>query len=62
MNRHDIFTIIKKLALSQGFYSSIYCKLVEMKENDILSYNKVMETLEKQNFKDSLDLVLYFET
>ena len=61
MKRNEILEVIKSLARSQGFYSRIYNRLIDLKENDIDSYNEIMESLESQNFKDSLDIVFYFE-
>ena len=53
MNKEQILEVIKSLAKSQGFYG----KLLEY-INEEPSY---LDFLEKQNFKDSVDFVLYME-
>lgn len=53
MNRVEIRQAIRKLAYSQGFY----CRVLQaIDENPA-----ILDELEKQNFKDTLDLVLYLE-
>ena len=44
---------------SQGFYSRLY---QEINNLDILGYEFLCEGLEKQNFKDILDVVFWLET
>ena len=53
MNKEQILNVIKSLAKSQGFYGRL---LEHINENP--SY---LDFLEKQNFKDSVDFVLYME-
>ena len=53
MNKEQILEVIKSLAKSQGFYGRL---LEHINENP--SY---LDFLEKQNFKDSVDFVLYME-
>lgn len=53
MNKQEIMDAIKSLAQSQGFYGRLYRTL---KEN-----SEALEFLEKQNFKDSLDMVMFLE-
>ena len=53
MDANEIMETIKSLAKSQGFY----CKLWEtLKENP-----EALEFLEKQNFKDSIEMVMFLE-
>ena len=53
MNRPEIRQAIRQLACSQGFY----CRVLEaIDENPT-----ILDELEKQNFKDTIDLVLYLE-
>ncbi len=56
MNKEQILNTIKKLGRSQGFYSRLYNALINGEGDDFLN------ELEKQNFKDSVDLVLYLES
>lgn len=46
------------LAKSQGLYGRLLSDQQNMPQD---LYNTVMENLEAQNFKDSVDLVLYIE-
>lgn len=61
MNREQILSAIKSLAGCQGFYGRVYQALMDAKENNPVAYEDTMEELEAQNFKDSVDMVLYFE-
>ena len=58
MKRDEILAKIKDLAQSQGMYGRLLSDLQNMPQE---MYNTVMENLEAQNFKDSVDLVLYIE-
>lgn len=51
MNKDQILKTIKDLAKSQGLYGRILYNMTD----------EVLEYLEEQNFKDSLDLVLFIE-
>ncbi len=52
MNKQEILSAIESLAQSQGFYGRILEDL-----ND-----KALDYLEKQNFTDVVDLVLFLES
>ena len=54
MDRGEILENIRMLAKSQGFYGGI---LRAIEEDD-----SILDTLEEQNFKDVIDLVLYLES
>lgn len=58
MNRNEILRAIYDLSKSQGFYGRLYRTLIELNTED---YEQVMGNLEEQNFKDTLDLVLFME-
>ena len=62
MKRQQIIDTIKELAKSQGLYGRILAGMRELEELDPETYEKNMQFLEEQNFKDAVDLVLYFET
>lgn len=62
MNRDEIMDAIKMLASSQGFYSRMYSGLCEMRDNDPDEYDQIMTQLEEQNFKDAVDMVMFFES
>jgi hypothetical protein len=61
MDINEIMEIILGLAHSQGFYGRLYNELVEIRDNDEEAWVEVVEELEGQNFKEPLDLILYFE-
>lgn len=54
MNKEEILNSVKSLAKSQGFYGRLYEQLYD---ND-----EALEFLEKQNFKDIVDMILFLET
>lgn len=62
MSIEEIMSAIRSLAGSQGFYGRLYNELWEMQTNDPDQWEEVKNTLEAQNFNDTLDMVLYFET
>lgn len=62
MDIEQILAAIRSLAESQGYYGRLYNELQEMQTNDPDQWEEVKNTLEAQNFKDSLDMVMYFET
>ena len=53
MKKERILAIIKGLACSQGFYGRVL--------EQIESNPQLLDELERQNFKDELDLIFYFE-
>ena len=62
MDIEQIMAAIRSLAESQGYYGRLYNDLCEMQTNDPEKWEEVKNTLEGQHFKDSLDMVLFFET
>ena len=55
MNREEILKTIRSLAKSQGFYG----RLLEAIEED--DSDEFIQELIDQQFKDSVDLILYLE-
>lgn len=53
MKRNEILETIQNLAKSQGLYGRIL--------REINTDPTILDELEKQNFKDSLDLILFIE-
>ena len=62
MDIEQIMAAIRSLAESQGYYGRLYNDLREMQTNDPEKWEEVKNTLEGQHFKDSLEMVLFFET
>lgn len=62
MDIEQIMAAIRSLAESQGFYVRLYNNMQAMQENFPERWQEIVETLEAQNFKDTLDMVMFFET
>ena len=62
MKRDEIIQIISQLSMSQGFYGRILARINELKRRDYDAYEDIMTKLENQNFRDSIDLVMFFES
>lgn len=54
MNSREILDFVKFLSKHQGFYEKLYKQLINNK--------KELEYLENQNFKDPIDLIIFFES
>ena len=61
MKIEQILDIILELSHSQGFYGRLYEDLMDIKDTDEIAWSSIVETLEAQNFKEPLDLILYLE-
>ena len=61
MKMPEIMNHLAKLALSNGFYTRLYHSIREMECMNPEGYDKLVNTLEAQNFADGLSLVLWFE-
>lgn len=59
MKKNEIMKTFKSLTKSQGFYGRIVDELESMSESN---RNMYLEGLEKQNFKDAVDLVMFMES
>ena len=59
MTKNEIMKTFKSLAQSQGLYGRIVDELESMSESN---RNMYLEGLEKQNFKDAVDLVMFMES
>lgn len=53
MNKQEIMDAIKSLSHSQGFYGRLYETLKANPE--------ALDFLAKQNFKDTLDMIMFLE-
>ncbi len=61
MKIEQILEIILELSYSQGFYGRLYENLMNIKDADETAWGYLVETLEAQDFKEPLDLILYLE-
>ena len=57
MNRQEILSSIRNLSMSQGFYWKLYQFLIGGSDDA----EKYIAELERQNFNDAVDLVMYIE-
>ena len=58
----EVIDVIKSLSQSQGFYGRLYQAIMNLKSDDPDRYEQYLDHLQTQNFKDEVDVVLYFET
>lgn len=61
MREKELLNIIIELSYSQGFYGRLYRELMEIKEQEIETYKKIIKEWESQNFTTTLDFILYIE-
>ena len=61
MKMDEIIGVIASLASSQGFYGRLYNNILDLKKNDKKGYNKLKRTMESQNFRDPVDVVMWIE-
>ena len=61
MKINDIMHTIQSLAHSQGFYGRLYRELQNIQETAPELWKEVVDELEGQKFRDTVDMVLYFE-
>lgn len=53
---NEIINVVEMLSHSQGFYGRLLRSIQELKQENETAYN------ESQNFSDSLDVILFFES
>ena len=58
MKAKDVINVIEELSYSQGFYGRLLRDIKGLNAEDFREFCRVME---EQNFRDSLDVVLFFE-
>ena len=61
MKMKEIKEIIKSLASSQGSYGRLLASIETMEEMFPQDYEKLVEELERQNFQNAVDLIMYIE-
>ena len=61
MNAIQVLEVIKDLSHSQGFYSRLYSEVISLKENNEEAFNEWCDEIERLNFKEPIDVVLYLE-
>ena len=58
MTAKDVINVIEELSYSQGFYGRLLRQNKGLNAEDFREFCRLME---EQNFRDSLDVVLFFE-
>ena len=61
MKMKEIKETIKSLASSQGSYGRLLASIETMEEMFPQDYEKLVEELERQNFQNAVDLIMYIE-
>ena len=59
---NDVIDVIDTLSHYQGFYDRLLRDIYELKEYDPERFMLFVDEIESQNFTNTLDVVLYFET
>ena len=61
MNIEEVVDVIEMLSYSQGFYGRLLDEILYIEENNPKKYEAFKEIIEKQEFQDPVDVVLFFE-
>lgn len=59
---NDVINILIELSYYQGFYGRLLRDIYELKEYEPERFMLFVDEIESQNFTNTLDVVLYFET
>ena len=57
----QVIEVIEMLSHSQGFYGRLLEEIMYIEANDPEKFETFKELIEKQEFKDPVDVVLFFE-
>lgn len=57
----QVVDVIEMLSYSQGFYGRLLEEILYIEENEPDKYEVFKNIIEKQGFKDPVDVVLFFE-
>ena len=58
---NDVLNILSELSQSQGFYGRLLRNIYELMEYEPERFDMFVEEIENADFKNSLDVVMYFE-
>ena len=58
----QVIEVIQQLAHSQGFYQRMYERIMYLQASEPESFETFKKEVEAQNFKDPVDVVMYFES
>ena len=57
----QVVDVIEMLSYSQGFYGRLLDEIMYIEENDPLKYEIFKTVIEKQEFQNPVDVVMFFE-
>ena len=57
----EVVDVIEMLSYSQGFYGRLLEEILYIEENEPQKYEVFKNIIEKQEFEDPVDVVLFFE-
>ena len=57
----EVVDVIEMLADSQGFYGRLLEEILYIEENDPLKYEIFKNVIERQEFKNPVEVVMFFE-
>lgn len=57
----QVVDVIEMLSYSQGFYGRLLDEILYIEENDPIKYEVFKTVIEKQEFENPVDVVLFFE-
>ena len=58
---NDVLNVLSELSHSQGFYGRLLRDIYELMEYEPERFDMFVEEIENADFKNSLDVVMYFE-
>lgn len=61
MDVYQVIDVIEMLSHSQGFYGRLLEEILYAQVYEPEKFEEFKEIIEEQNFKEPLDVVLYFE-
>lgn len=57
----QVVEVIEMLSYSQGFYGRLLDEIMYIEENEPRKFEVFKDIIEKQEFQDPVDVVLFFE-
>ena len=57
----QVVDVIEMLSYSQGFYEQLLEEILYIEENEPKKYKVFKDVIEKQEFEDPVDVVMFFE-
>ena len=58
---NDVINVLIELSHSQGFYGRLLNSIYELMEYEPERFDMLVEEIENANFRNSLDVIMYFE-